>query len=85
MGNSGLKHLEYTRRPRVCPVCGSERVAEILWGMPAFSEDLQKDLDAGKIVLGGSCLIGDEPTWQCADCGTDFYLKPAKNVLNSSS
>jgi len=69
------KRLEYEHKPRICPVCGSARVAEILWGMPAYSEEMQKDLDAGRIVLGGCCIFGDEPTWQCADCGTDFYLK----------
>jgi len=44
------QRLEYQRKPHVCPACGSERVAEILWGMPAFSERLQKDLDAGIFI-----------------------------------
>jgi len=76
-GKPNPKRLAYVRKPAPCPLCGSARVAEILWGMPAFSEQMQKDLDAGKIVLGGCCIFGDEPTWQCADCGTDFYRKAA--------
>jgi len=75
MTKTTTKRLVYVRKPALCPLCGSARVAEILWGMPAFSEQMQKDLDAGKIVLGGCCIFGDEPTWQCADCGTDFYHK----------
>ena len=30
--------------------------ARILYGMPAFDDDLQSKLDSGKVVLGG-CLI----------------------------
>ena len=75
MTKTTTKRLVYVRKPALCPLCGSARVAEIRGGMPAFSEQMQKDLDAGKIVLGGCCIFGDEPTWQCADCGTDFYHK----------
>ncbi|MEL7646398.1 MAG: hypothetical protein AAGU04_09070 [Anaerolineaceae bacterium] len=75
--NPNQNRLEYAHKPAFCPLCGSTLVAEILWDLPAFSEELQKDLEAGKIVLCGYCVIGDEPTWQCADCGTDFYRKPA--------
>ncbi len=39
-------------KPRKCPQCGSGKVARILWGMPAYSRKLQKDLDDGRIVWG---------------------------------
>ena len=64
---------EYRRKPRKCPACGSKRVANILFGMPAFSKELEDVLDAGRIVLGGCCISDDDPTWQCADCDTEIF------------
>lgn len=55
-----------------CPHCGSRNTATILYGMPAFSEKLQRDLDSGKIVLGGCCITGYDPKKHCNDCGEDF-------------
>ena len=64
-----------------CPHCGSTNTARILYGMPAFDDDLQSKLDSGKVVLGG-CLIqmiekdGQtiivNPDRKCNDCGTEF-------------
>ncbi|MCK5680434.1 hypothetical protein KAI46_06440 [bacterium] len=31
--------------------CGSDKIASILYGLPALSEDLQSDLDEGRVVL----------------------------------
>jgi len=39
------------------PLCGSTRVARILWGLPAWSDDLQAALGAGRVALGG-CVVG---------------------------
>lgn len=58
-------------RPQ-CPQCGSSNVAKILWGMPAFSEELERELDEGRIVLGGCCISGADPDWHCNDCGCEF-------------
>lgn len=66
-------HDKDDARPR-CPKCGSEKVAEILWGMPAYSEELQYDLDEGRVVLGG-CFVGEDgedPFWHCTSCGHEF-------------
>jgi hypothetical protein len=57
-----------TESPDQCPKCGSKKVARILYGFPVLSEELERKLDAGKIVLGGCTLFGDDPTWQCVDC-----------------
>ena len=35
-----------------CPKCGSQKIAEIQFGLLRDSEELQKDMDAGKIVGG---------------------------------
>jgi hypothetical protein len=54
--------------PTACPACGGPRVASILYGLPAFSPELDRELNEGRVVLGGCCVSGDDPKWQCADC-----------------
>ena len=66
---------EFSRKPSKCPKCGSGRIASILYGLPAFSEKLEKDLEARKIVLGGCCIIDDDPVWKCTDCNAMFYKR----------
>ena len=61
---------------RKCPKCGSRRVAPILYGMPAFSEELEKKLDNQKIVLGGCEVSGNDPTHHCFGCGKNFGTPP---------
>lgn len=51
-----------------CPMCNSSNVATILWGMPAYSEDLARELKGGRVFLGGCCPVSDAPTWHCNDC-----------------
>lgn len=49
-------------------------MASILYGMPAFSEDLQRELDEGTMTLGG-CDIDiyhPMPNYRCNDCGYKF-------------
>ena len=58
-----------TGRPRKCPRCGSERIAKILYGMPAFSEELRLEMKVGRVVLGGCGVTGNDPRWRCLDCG----------------
>jgi hypothetical protein len=49
-----------------------------MYGMPAFSDELERDIELGKIVLGG-CVIGEnDPIWQCVDCGTSFSADPCE-------
>ncbi len=61
---------------RKCPRCGSSDVAEYLWGMPAFSEQLEKDMADHKIILGGCCVTGNDPSAHCNACGKDFGKPP---------
>ena len=51
-----------------CTRCGSKRVADILYGLPDFSDALVRKLDAGEIVLGGCSIFGGDPTWHCMGC-----------------
>jgi cation transport regulator ChaC len=57
-------------KPSRCPVCGSERVATIIYGMPAHPDkEMQKRLDEGTVAFGGFCIEPGNPTWVCSDCG----------------
>ena len=64
---------KYAKKPDNCPECGSERIAKILYGMPAFSDELKKQIYEGQIVLGGCCITEDDPVWRCVDCDTEIY------------
>jgi hypothetical protein len=70
-----------TRKPRKCPVCRSKRIASYMYGMPAYSEELVKEIDEGKTVLGGCCISDHEPAFTCIDCKTDFYKSSDLNIL----
>ena len=67
------ERFEARVRPQKCPKCVSVRIARYLYGMPMFSDQLQADLDAGKIILGGCELTGDDPAWKCLECETEIY------------
>ena len=71
---------ESTRKPKKCPSCGSTRIADIMYGLPAFSTELENNLNSGKIVLGGCCVSGDDPRWQCADCHASIYHLPSQEA-----
>ena len=57
-----------------CPKCGSKKVAAVLYGMPAYNDELQAKLDAGEVVLNGCEIVVDDPMhpYECLDCGTRF-------------
>jgi len=61
------------RKPRRCPNCGAAQMASILYGLPDFSSELQRELDEGKTVLGGCCIMGCDPAWQCTRCQLQVY------------
>ena len=69
--------IKVKRKPRKCPQCGTARIADILYGMPIFDSELEKELKDGKIALGGCVISDNDPTWKCVDCGTNIY-KEAK-------
>lgn len=68
-----MKRYESSRKPSRCPACGSRLVASILYGMRGYTPDLEADLEAGRIVLGGCCITADDPKWQCTQCGISIY------------
>ena len=68
-----------------CPHCGSRNTGRYMYGMPAYSSELQRRLDSGKLILGGCCLRGVEvngqmvmtmPGRRCNKCKKDFGTPP---------
>jgi uncharacterized OB-fold protein len=57
-----------------CPLCSSNKVRLIFWGMPRYRE-LNELLDAeeeGQVVFGGCAFAMPPPKWQCAGCGSEW-------------
>ena len=54
-----------------CNICNKE-CAKYLYGFPNYSA-IQKELDEGKIVLGGCCIYIPSPDWHCTTCSLDYY------------
>lgn len=53
-----------------CPKCGSINSANILYGfVDSNDEELAKQIELGKTVLGGSEIDEDSPQSYCNDCG----------------
>ena len=69
-----------------CPRCGSYDTGEILYGMPAFNEEVQKRLDSGSLHLGGCCIdtvktsngemIDIDPKYFCNNCKKEIAFPP---------
>jgi hypothetical protein len=74
------KKVTAKRKPKKCPKCEGTKIADIQYGMPDFSPELRMDLDEGKIVLGGCCVSGDDPEWQCVECGIQIYREKMLSV-----
>lgn len=62
------EHLRFEEKPDACPNCGHSPVAEIHYGLPAFDEELERALKSGLVTLGGCCVTGDDPAWECLNC-----------------
>lgn len=65
--------LYLSRKPRKCPHCGGKPMATVLYGYPAFSAELEAQLQSGTITLGGCCITDDDPKWECPHCGLKLY------------
>ncbi len=56
----------------VCPKCDSKNTCRIMYGMPAYTPELEQKLEAGKLHLGGCIIEEDSPNRRCNDCELDF-------------
>jgi len=61
-------------RPAECPQCHCKQVAEILYGVPHYSEALQAELDSGQKCLGGSWAWDESMQWRCLSCKHEWGL-----------
>ena len=64
---------KFVNKPDICPKCGSNKIAPILYGLPQFSPVLRQKIRENKIVLGGCCVSNDSPSWKCVACNTVIY------------
>lgn len=65
-----------THKQTRCSKCDSHKVARIIYGMPDFTERLEKLEEQGKIVFGGCSVSGNDPKYECTECGTGYYKRP---------
>jgi hypothetical protein len=66
-------HQPEATSKQACPRCGAHTVARILYGLPNFDAKLEDALKAGRIVLGGCIVTGNDPDRTCTTCGHLFY------------
>jgi hypothetical protein len=65
-----------SRKPRKCPACGHTPLATILYGRPAFDENLEKEMKEGLVTFGGCCVtVFEDPKWESTKCGLQIYKK----------
>lgn len=69
---------------RKCVQFGSAKIPKILYGLPAFDEKLERDLEAGKVILGGCLISGNDPDWHCNDCDFEWSKVRGKPESNST-
>jgi hypothetical protein len=51
---------------------------------PSSSPQLQQKIKEGKVVLGGCCIDGDNPSWKCQDCKINKYYHKEQNETATS-
>ena len=65
--------IERAEKPQSCPECGKAPLATILYGMPAFDQELEREMKEGRVTLGGCCIGDDDPVWECTGCGLPIF------------
>ena len=70
-----------TQRP-TCPRCASGDVAWILHGYPKMDAELEADLRARRVTLGGCVTWDDQSDHRCNACGHEFRADgaPARDL-----
>lgn len=81
-----LEFVVHNRKAQIkCPHCGSRNTARYIYGYPMFNEKMQKNLEAGKWVLGGCGIsiveingkqVETMPARKCNECKKDFATAP---------
>lgn len=55
-----------------CPRCGKPS-AYIAYGLQAPDEEMYRDMEEDRIVLGGCLIDFDDPTHHCLACHLDIW------------
>jgi hypothetical protein len=63
---SAVRGILRDMKPRLCPACGSERIARAEYGMPA------PDQADDERVFWAGCIVGEEHRYGCHGCGATF-------------
>lgn len=72
--------------PSRCPGCGASfRVAEILYGLPAFDDELNRNLQAGSVVQGGCCVSDNMPRWRCGICEHEWGTLASREATRAKA
>jgi hypothetical protein len=67
-----MRYSSY-KKPDKCPKCGSPKVVKIVYREPSYEDSLEAE--AGKIILGGSVITGNDPYWGCIDCKAKIFKR----------
>jgi hypothetical protein len=68
-----------------CPKCGERgSTATILYGLPAFDEELNRRLESGLVALGGCDIFEDQPEFVCCSC-THKWRDSPNNLFNTDA
>ena len=76
--NSGLEEAfiiddkPKKRRTVRCPECKSTNTAKIIYGMHEIDDELERQLEEGKVWLGGCTIMGNDPIRHCNNCQKDY-------------
>jgi hypothetical protein len=69
-----IKMMYYShQKPNKCPKCDSSKVVKIVYGEPSYEDSLEAK--AGKIILGGCVITGNDPRWGCIDCQAKIFKR----------
>jgi DNA-directed RNA polymerase subunit RPC12/RpoP len=75
-GRSIQKSKEVFMNRKKCPECGSTTaLRKYIYGMP------DGPVDESKYLIGGCCITGNDPTYECIDCGHQIFKKPKGIIL----
>ena len=68
-------------KPKQCPVCQSNQVIPIIYGMP--NADLVMKDAAGEAVIGGVATYAYSPEWHCNACRHQWRTSAVEEVGES--
>lgn len=66
-----------------CPKCGSKNSVPIVYCMPG--PELFEEAEAGKVKLGGCCIIDGNPEFHCNNCGLEWNRDEALAAASVNS